>query len=60
LERFQTAQFASLKKTPDGKTILVPQPSDDPNDPLNVSAFPLSVSPPPPVVFDLLIAVELG
>jgi hypothetical protein len=25
-----------LKKAPDGKTILVPQPSDDPDDPLNV------------------------
>ena len=28
----------SVKKTKDGKTILVPQPSNDPNDPL--------VSPP--------------
>jgi len=36
LERFQNAQFQSLKKTKDGKTILVPQPSDDPEDPLNV------------------------
>jgi hypothetical protein len=26
---------AGLKTTQDGKTILIPQPSDDPNDPLN-------------------------
>ena len=26
-----------LKTTKDGKTILIPQPSDDPNDPLNWS-----------------------
>ena len=24
-----------IKTTPDGKTILIPQPTDDPNDPLN-------------------------
>jgi hypothetical protein len=36
IERFATGQFQSLKRTKDGKTILVPQPSDDPNDPLNV------------------------
>ena len=28
-----------LKLAPDGHTILVPQPSDDPNDPLNWSSF---------------------
>ena len=26
-----------LKTTPDGKTVLIPQPSNDPNDPLNWS-----------------------
>ena len=26
---------ASLKTTSDGKIVLIPQPSDDPNDPLN-------------------------
>ncbi|OAA43281.1 MFS transporter [Metarhizium rileyi] len=31
------AHFASghVKTTPDGSTVLIPQPSDDPNDPLN-------------------------
>ena len=28
-----------LKLAPDGKTVLIPQPSDDPNDPLNWSWF---------------------
>ena len=28
-----------LKLAPDGRTILIPQPSDDPNDPLNWSPF---------------------
>jgi hypothetical protein len=28
-----------LKLAPDGKTILIPQPSDDPHDPLNWSWF---------------------
>jgi hypothetical protein len=28
-----------LKLSPDGKTILIPQPSDDPYDPLNWSWF---------------------
>jgi hypothetical protein len=31
------AQNANLKRTEDGKTILIPQPSDDPEDPLNWS-----------------------
>jgi hypothetical protein len=39
--RFQSAQFQGLKKAADGKTILVPQPSADPDDPLNV---PLEMS----------------
>lgn len=26
-----------IKSTPDGKTVLIPQPSSDPNDPLNWS-----------------------
>lgn len=30
-------QEAPLKLTPDGKTVLIPQPSDDPNDTLNWS-----------------------
>ncbi|CAK7210190.1 hypothetical protein SBRCBS47491_000693 [Sporothrix bragantina] len=28
---------AALKRAPDGRTILIPQPSEDPNDPLNWS-----------------------
>lgn len=32
--------FENLKLTKDGKTVLIPQPSDDPNDPLNVGEFP--------------------
>lgn len=28
-----------LKRAPDGHTILIPQPSDDPDDPLNWSWF---------------------
>ena len=31
------ASTRHLKTTKDGKTILIPQPSDDPNDPLNWS-----------------------
>jgi hypothetical protein len=31
------ASTRNLKTTKDGKTILIPQPSDDPNDPLNWS-----------------------
>lgn len=30
---------ANLKTTKDGRTILIPQPSEDPNDPLNWSWF---------------------
>lgn len=30
-------RFANLKTAGDGHTILIPQPSDDPNDPLNWS-----------------------
>jgi hypothetical protein len=33
------AQNQDLKTTADGKTILIPQPSDSPNDPLNWSPF---------------------
>lgn len=33
------AGHTELKRAPDGKTILLPQPSDDPNDPLNWSWF---------------------
>ncbi|OAP56444.1 putative MFS-type transporter [Fonsecaea erecta] len=33
------AQVDGIKFAPDGHTILVPQPSDDPNDPLNWSFF---------------------
>lgn len=32
-----------LKTTADGRTILIPQPSDDPNDPLNWSQFKKNV-----------------
>lgn len=32
------AQTRDLKTTEDGKTILIPQPSADPNDPLNWSS----------------------
>ncbi|KAL4734437.1 major facilitator superfamily domain-containing protein [Aspergillus similis] len=32
-------QHQHLKTTPDGKTVLIPQPSDSPNDPLNWSSF---------------------
>lgn len=31
------AALANLKTTKDGKTVLIPQPSDDPADPLNWS-----------------------
>ncbi|KAK9458910.1 major facilitator superfamily domain-containing protein [Lipomyces oligophaga] len=31
--------LSHLKRAPDGHTILIPQPSDDPNDPLNWSRF---------------------
>jgi hypothetical protein len=37
IERIGTCQVDSLKKAEDGSTILVPQPSDDPNDTLNWS-----------------------
>jgi hypothetical protein len=33
------AHDRGLKTTPDGKTILIPQPSNSPNDPLNWSSF---------------------
>ncbi|BCS26716.1 putative MFS transporter [Aspergillus puulaauensis] len=33
------AQHEGLKTTPDGKTVLIPQPSESPNDPLNWSSF---------------------
>ncbi|KAF9892637.1 hypothetical protein FE257_001039 [Aspergillus nanangensis] len=33
------AQNDHLKTTEDGKTVLIPQPSDSPNDPLNWSSF---------------------
>lgn len=32
-------QDQDLKTTADGKTVLIPQPSDSPNDPLNWSPF---------------------
>lgn len=33
------AEGQSLKTAPDGKTVLIPQPSSDPNDPLNWSSL---------------------
>lgn len=30
---------AAIKTAPDGKTVLIPQPSDDPEDPLNWSPW---------------------
>lgn len=30
---------AAIKTAPDGKTVLIPQPSDDPQDPLNWSTW---------------------
>jgi hypothetical protein len=33
------AQDRGLKTSADGQTILIPQPSDSPNDPLNWSSF---------------------
>lgn len=33
------AHDRGLKTTADGQTILIPQPSDSPNDPLNWSSF---------------------
>lgn len=33
------AQHEGLKTTTDGKTVLIPQPSESPNDPLNWSSF---------------------
>lgn len=33
------AQNQNLKTTKDGKTVLIPQPSNSPNDPLNWSPF---------------------
>lgn len=33
------AHERGLKTTADGQTILIPQPSDSPNDPLNWSSF---------------------
>lgn len=33
------AHDRGLKTSPDGQTILIPQPSDSPNDPLNWSSF---------------------
>jgi hypothetical protein len=33
----EKAQYGDVKLAPDGHTVLVPQPSSDPNDPLNWS-----------------------
>ena len=39
VEKLKTlgAAYEHLRLTPDGKTVLIPQPSEDPNDPLNWS-----------------------
>ncbi|KAK4949914.1 hypothetical protein LTR10_011756 [Elasticomyces elasticus] len=37
IERLPTRAIQDLKKTKDGKTILIPQPTDDPNQSLNWS-----------------------
>lgn len=42
IERLPTRAIEDLKKTKDGKIILIPQPTDDPNESLNVR-----ISPPP-------------
>jgi len=34
-----TKGYEGLKTAKDGSTVLIPQPSDDPNDPLNWSSF---------------------
>ena len=42
LQVFSTSTSGGYKLANDGKTVLIPQPSDDPNDPLNVSTPSLS------------------
>lgn len=37
IERLETSAIARLKKTADEKIILIPQPTDDPRQPLNVN-----------------------
>lgn len=37
LDATQLSSHDLVKLAPDGKTVLIPQPSDDPNDPLNWS-----------------------
>ena len=37
LDAARLGQNDATKLSPDGRTILIPQPSDDPNDPLNWS-----------------------
>lgn len=37
MEKFEQQELTALKKARDGVTILIPQPSNDPNDPLNWS-----------------------
>lgn len=43
LQVLSTSDSDSLKKTQDGKTVLIPQPSDSSNDPLNWSFVRLVV-----------------
>lgn len=42
IERIDTQAFDQLKKTKDGKIILIPQPTDDPAQPLNVRTCSLA------------------
>lgn len=46
LQVFSTSDSGSLKTTTDGKTVLIPQPSDHPDDPLNWSfvSIPIGLS----------------
>lgn len=44
LQVLSTNVSHSLKKTSDGVTVLIPQPSDSPDDPLNWSFVRLSTS----------------
>jgi hypothetical protein len=37
IKRLETSTIAGLKKTADGKIILIPQPTDDLRQPLNVN-----------------------
>lgn len=39
LDAARLSQGDATKLSPDGRTILIPQPCDDPNDPLNWSQF---------------------